>query len=201
MGANLVAAVAIVSLIGVLGDRFGRQGAVVGVFLFSSIAVLLHGATSALFTLLLARFLIGIHAVGTGLIMAIVSDLFGKGSARYMGYLGAATTTGWILAPLSIWHYSVTEINDIENVLRGLGFLEISITLVLWAALARSSRMLISSGPPTSRRAISPVDTLVYLRRMPPFVFTAGAIFLGHAGVNSTMGPVLYRNSTFLMTN
>ncbi len=190
LGSNVVAAVLAAPIIGLIGDRLGRRGTVAGVFLASSMAVFLHGATGSLTVLLLARFLVGIHAAGTGVIMATVSDLFGKESAKYMGYLGAATTTGWILAPIAMWYFSVADPVEISRVLVVSGLLGILATIGLWVALSVPTQSVASSREPVARASKMRVSVRANLLNMPVFVFTAGAIFFGHAGINSTMGPV-----------
>jgi len=85
---------------GSASDRRGRKPIVVGCTLISATAMLVYGASSSLWVLLISRVLSGFGAANVAVAQAYISDLYEPADrTSALGRIGAAISTGLVIGP------------------------------------------------------------------------------------------------------
>ncbi|MDP7270697.1 MAG: MFS transporter, partial [Gammaproteobacteria bacterium] len=87
--------------IGRLSDRYGRRPVLIWTTVGVIVSHLLLGFADSLWLVILARSVGGIAAGNVGVIFAYVTDISsGADRAKFMGYLGAAFSLGFMFGPV-----------------------------------------------------------------------------------------------------
>jgi DHA1 family tetracycline resistance protein-like MFS transporter len=120
--------------IGRLSDRYGRRPVLIWTTVGVILSHVLLGLSDSLWLVILARSIGGIAAGNVGVIFAYVADISsGADRAKFMGYLGAAFSLGFMFGPAIGGMLAGTEVETANFMLPA--FSAAGLTVVAWLYL------------------------------------------------------------------